>query len=38
MDYQTLCSNVGAIKAAESLGVKEFAQHVALRLKAEDNK
>jgi hypothetical protein len=37
MDYQTLCSNVASIKAAESLGVKEFAQHVAIRLKEEDN-
>ena len=35
MDYQTLCSNVGAIKAAERLGVKEFSRHIAIRLKAE---
>ena len=34
LDYQTLCENVGAIKAAESLGVRPFAQHSAIRLKA----
>ncbi len=33
MDYQTLSSNIGAIKSAESLGVKKFAQHIAIRLK-----
>jgi ribosomal protein S18 acetylase RimI-like enzyme len=33
MDYQTLCSNHGAIGAAESLGVRSFAKHVAIRFK-----
>jgi GNAT superfamily N-acetyltransferase len=33
MDYQTLCSNHGAIGAAESLGVRPFAKHVAIRFK-----
>jgi GNAT superfamily N-acetyltransferase len=36
IDYQTLCSNHAAIKAAESLGVRPFAGHLAIRFKAEN--
>lgn len=35
VDYQTLYSNAGAIKAAERLGVKEFSRHIAIRLRRD---
>lgn len=31
--YQTLVSNTGSIKLAEALGCKEYAHHIAIRLK-----
>jgi GNAT superfamily N-acetyltransferase len=34
-DFQTLCTNRGAIRAAESLGIREYARHTAIRLKSE---